>query len=551
MSRRKKVELTEEEKFELAKQAEQELARMCRNYTLLERNRNQKGDKGGTLLKQKRVLDIFRDEQLELLTDLRVATAGARVFEDDKNCDKIKDLLDECDEFDEEIKHQEFHLEEIEGQMTLNKKKLVDLSAKQVTDEKYYQRVVQGDKTVHKLENQLEVQVKKFCHISADNIDLREEIRYLLHERKEFNKLWDKLIENLCSGRKFMFELIEQATIAYDQREDWVNQLQLLRQKAHHDLINHINEIKTMQKKIDDDVKLQEFFSVKNQKRLMRDLEEKEKKKRRINRENMEKRLERYLQILLAVKEFANEDRVQIIANNFIAQEEENFAMFKCINSLNGDMESITDRLANLQMQIDAQQELNEVRRKQQGVKLENLQAEYKRVKEIAENKKEELRVVNDTLKDILSSINALFKMFGCKSDPIVRLLGHNQSINNYNALLYLEILERNIVEAMVGNFYKERIIEEKTSRDVLTMVEETNPPLVEPISRIVTSTPCALCLEHDQVLDVIDILQFAMTKEEAQAKVRERINDAESCLHNVSACHLPKSRQIVQKRYQ
>lgn len=75
-------------------------------------------------MKQKKVLDIFRGEQKELMTDLTVAGAGARVFEDDKNCEKITDLLSECDKLDEEIKLQEFHLEEIEGQMNLNKKKV-------------------------------------------------------------------------------------------------------------------------------------------------------------------------------------------------------------------------------------------------------------------------------------------------------------------------------------------------------------------------------------------------------------------------------------------
>lgn len=45
----------------------------------------------------------------------------------------------------------------------------------------------------------------------------------------EFNKTWDKLINNLCIGKKFMMDLIEQATIAYDQREEWVSKLEILK----------------------------------------------------------------------------------------------------------------------------------------------------------------------------------------------------------------------------------------------------------------------------------------------------------------------------------
>lgn len=98
-----------------------------------------------------------------------------------------------------------------------------------------------------------------------------------------------------------MLDLIEQATIAYDQREEWVSKLQILRNKAHNDLLAHIHEMRGLQRKRDSDIKLQEFFVVKGQKRIMRDLEEAEKKKRQIVKENIEKKLERYLNMLVTI----------------------------------------------------------------------------------------------------------------------------------------------------------------------------------------------------------------------------------------------------------
>lgn len=60
-------------------------------------------------------------------------------------------------------------------------------------------------------------------------------------------------------------------------------------------------------------------------------------------------------------------------------------------------------------------------------------------------------------------------------------------------------------------------------------------------------------CVEHEQVSDVIDDLQFAYTKDEIQQNLKRKmdLNQLNDKLHNVSACHLPKSRQIIQKRYQ
>lgn len=59
----------------------------------------------------------------------------------------------------------------------------MDISTKQITDDKFQQRALQGDRTVHTLENKLEVEVKKFCAISWENKRLRENINHLLIER--------------------------------------------------------------------------------------------------------------------------------------------------------------------------------------------------------------------------------------------------------------------------------------------------------------------------------------------------------------------------------
>lgn len=98
-----------------------------------------------------------------------------------------------------------------------------------------------------------------------------------------------------------MLDLIEQATIAYDQREEWVSKLQFLRQKAHNELLAHIQEMRVLQRRRDNDAKLHEFFAVKGQKRIMKDLEELEIKKREIAKANIEKKLERYLKMLVTI----------------------------------------------------------------------------------------------------------------------------------------------------------------------------------------------------------------------------------------------------------
>ncbi|KAJ8957909.1 hypothetical protein NQ318_001906 [Aromia moschata] len=241
MTARRKVQLTEEEKFELELQTEADLGRLQRNYTILERSTGEGGaDVGGKLAKGRRVLKIYKKEQKNLQIDLEVATAEGKMREDDRQFGRLRELLKEYDEFDKQIKTQITHSKEIDGQIKIVNKKVLELEAQVITDHKYLDRTLRGEKTLQTLENKLEVQTRKFCTICSENVKLRDEINHLLIERFEFNKIWDRLINNLYIGKKFMLDLIEQATIAYDRREEWISKLQALRSKAYQDLLNHI-----------------------------------------------------------------------------------------------------------------------------------------------------------------------------------------------------------------------------------------------------------------------------------------------------------------------
>lgn len=94
---------------------------------------------------------------------------------------------------------------------------------------------------------------------------------------------------------------------------------------------------------------------------------------------------------------------------------------------------------------------------------------------------------------------------------------------------------------------------------------------MIHPLEKIAESNPCPLynwfffsggirfllvrfrCVEHEMVSDVIDVLQKVITRKEVKIKLRHRLAlpDGAARVHNVSNCHLPKSREIIQRRYQ
>lgn len=120
----------------------------------------------------------------------------------------------------------------------------------------------------------------KFNMAIATNDKVREEINHLLKDRAYFNKLYQQLVSRLNSGNKMMVDLIEQATLAYDQREEAQNKLQALKERGKQDLQQQKQEMRELQRRLDHDDKLQTFLGVKGQQRTMADLEAREALKR-------------------------------------------------------------------------------------------------------------------------------------------------------------------------------------------------------------------------------------------------------------------------------
>ena len=89
----------------------------------------------------------------------------------------------------------------------------------------------QKHKEVEMLENRLEVATKRFNLIIAHNAKLRAEIEALLKDRARFATLWNKLVGQLTTGKQIINDLIEQATIAFNQRDEELNKIQALRER--------------------------------------------------------------------------------------------------------------------------------------------------------------------------------------------------------------------------------------------------------------------------------------------------------------------------------
>lgn len=105
-------------------------------------------------------------------------------------------------------------------------------------------------------------------------------IYFVLNESTKFNEMWQKMVTQYDQGKKFIMDLIEQSVSAYDQREELGNKIQNLNDKQCVETNNHTQEIRELQRKLDHDAKLQDFFAIKGNRRVNAELESRENERR-------------------------------------------------------------------------------------------------------------------------------------------------------------------------------------------------------------------------------------------------------------------------------
>jgi hypothetical protein len=196
--------------------------------------------KSSKLIKGDKGLAIFQKEHENTLKDLTRAVAPGRIREEEKYFDHLSRRLEDYKEFNNKVTKYKIYIEEIDGEIKICQKAAQLLRKQQITDRRYEDRVWAAIKTVQKLKNKLETQMIQFGTICTKNKQLRSKIEHILCLRRVFMSQWQRLVDRLSDGKKSMLDLIEEATIAYNQREEWCSKLQILRTRALHDLTSNL-----------------------------------------------------------------------------------------------------------------------------------------------------------------------------------------------------------------------------------------------------------------------------------------------------------------------
>ncbi|XP_062716582.1 coiled-coil domain-containing protein 63 [Aedes albopictus] len=347
-------------------------------------------------------------------------------------------------------------LRELESHIRKIHREIAEIRKNEVTDIRYNETIAKAQRSVRKLENRLDVVNKKAGVAMAENSQLRQTIDHMLTERATFNIMWEKLVAKLNEGKRFMMELIDQATAAYDTREELCTKLQILKDKGQSEKITHIQEMRELQRKLDHDAKLQEFLSIKGQRRSNAELEEREALKKQKMLENLEKQYAEYEQIMSRIMAFSGEDDIDRLVAKFIKKEEENFALFNYVNELSHEVETLTESVQLLQDKITEQIAINESKEHSQDDNIDALRLEEVNSKQAADAAFEIKQVWDVKLDELLRTAERIYKLLHCDEAPILNLLNNERKVTLNNAKLFLGIIERRVANIISNVNYVE-----------------------------------------------------------------------------------------------
>ncbi|KAG6457864.1 coiled-coil domain-containing protein 63 [Manduca sexta] len=433
--------------MEMEKIAEDELSKLQRQFRVMEIDRaTVMSSVQPTLRMQKNIIDTLNGELEKIMLELKFTKSTSNLLESARTREKLIVLLKDHEAYSAEVKEHRGIINELNFLLTQVQKEIKNLKSKGSGTEKAYANTLTNQTVITQLENRLDTAMKKFNTVNSENYRMRLEIDRLLRDRQFFNGIWKNQIKRLMDGKAQILELVEQAITTYDQREEWCAKLEALKEKAAIDYRKHCLEVRELQRQLDHSMKLEEFLRTKGTVRLTA-ADAKAEAKRLEQQEEEMRAYNNYANILDAIKEFAGEDDVDKLIQEFTRREEENYALFNYINEVNTELKNLSDNVKMLKTNIDEEAAKHQAKMYKQQDSIESLRSTLEEKRKANDKARGVYDKNTEVLQSLLHQIQTLALSSDCDSLPLLKLLGKPFDINATNARLYIKSLEKRITE--------------------------------------------------------------------------------------------------------
>ncbi|XP_021368375.1 coiled-coil domain-containing protein 63-like, partial [Mizuhopecten yessoensis] len=223
-------------------------------------------------------------------------------------------------------------------------------------------------------------------------------------------------------------------------------------ERSEKDMAQHEVEMKDLQRIINHDNTLKQFLVFKAHDRA--ELKEEEEAKKNKNARDKDTDAEReqinvYEEAFDRIKEATNKHVISVIVDDFIAREDENFALFNYVNEMNEEVEGLQEEIRKTVVEMESF-ETEDIRMMESSKSiLLDLQLRYARVVAETDVAQTKIGVTKGVLDELRSGVTSLFDTIHCDSSTITAMLGSEEAITDKNILHYMGIMEQRTMEML------------------------------------------------------------------------------------------------------
>ena len=449
--------LREEDKvdpLEAQLEAQMELSHLQRQYRCLRNDRRMYTDETeNTLRKQKITIEALVKEKKELEAMMHVASSRQNEKFDQRNVEKLVELLEREAQTQEELKKEKEAIAGVDEKVAAMREKINQQSKKMGGSKDVYQeKHVANMKLTRILENRLDEMTKKFSIALTGNLKLREHINHVEGQKARFLDLHKRLQAELIEGKKEIDRISEVATTHFTIRDEAQHRMASLRERADREMAVYNAEIKDVKRILEHDRKLRKFMTTKAEDRasiLEDELMVRAIKKYEAQLNGLQQETSKFEEIFDKIKEATGIEDTDTLVKSFIENEDRNFALYNYVNNMNTEIENLKDDIRRLKDEIELIKKEgvdSDVHRKEILNELEQKMVEVT----------DELTLVNKEYKasrrqlELLKpKVESVFNSIECDRSSIAELLGIGVSIDDNNIMQYLGIIEQKCNELL------------------------------------------------------------------------------------------------------
>lgn len=540
--------LSLEERIKVERTFEKEITRLQHQCLKLENTTPASKD-----VKIMRCLDkklkYLKREQKELNTKLKVAYAPCHVRRYDRQLKLVEDHVRVQDDLDLKIDGLRTEIRHLESQMMRLDKERKELQKVSQSDYFYYNRVSKAKKRLATLENRLDHLKKQEATRIAENHKLKNVIKDMLQDRKLFHQYWRRMVDELSYNKKFLIDMIERTILAFNQGEELCYKIDAVKSHAAREEKAQRQEMMELQRRINNDRKNHVFLRTKGCHRDMCDLDPKEVRRRNMVKNDYGKKLELYDRIIRKTKKFYGVKTISQFIEKYQKQEDAFFAHFNYLNEINRQYEEANCILLNLNKNVDDLKEQRLRKEANQEETSKNLRDQLLSETEKTQQLQASLKADEMQLAGYFKEIEGILIDVGYDGADMKNLLGEHGNVTKQNLMQYLSALEVRINDILAVVYTSP----ETKDRPELSKPLVSVPEEIVRIEEVVTTQQCAECAEGQDVNKYDEAIVAPKNKLEIKQGVKAKVRAPEMQyrLHNLSKCKLPRSRILVNKRYQ